>query len=518
MHQGALVVCDTDESWKSSKLTILTSIPFREPLVDDDGFWQENILSFSPDDSQIAVGFLDGQVKVWDWRSKSDAFTVGKRNARVSAILFGHDGSTVIAGYSDAKVVAWEVKSRTSRQQIDLHKDEIRGLAYSKQAGLYAVASRDNSISLWDSNSFEWLETLRGHSGICQAVAFSPDGKLLASAGQDYTVGIWPIARERYSLQMKRELGSSHFDRRSLVHNRRVYSVDSGVLMHRDINSSTYGEPAAVARDVASFSISREGILVIGTTDGRVRIQGHPAIDQNFSFQTSLPEISSIECHCSSSLVQIACTGPQGEMQCWELTDSLAPKLCFTERLQPPSKFRNENGKAMKFSGDGKLLVCEGREYSAHVYDWNSGDILHRLRGHRDRILAIAITDDTGRIATGSFDNTLRIWDLSKEDVPSRLLTGHSASVRGVQFIDGGSTLVSGAGDRTLKFWDLTSYRERLTIDTGGAVYGVEIADVDELEILSLGGGNKLFKRPSEQDVEAAIPRVTRYLDALETS
>ena len=71
-----------------------------------------------------------------------------------------------------------------------------------------------------------------------------------------------------------------------------------------------------------------------------------------------------------------------------------------------------------------------------------------------------------------------------------------------------------------LKFWDLSSYRERLTIDSGGIVNGVEVIDVDELEILSLGRVNKfrVWKRPSDKDVEAALPRVKQYLESIATS
>ena len=69
LHRDRLVVCDTDESWKSGELKILASTAFREHLADELS-WKQNITSFSPDDSQVAVGLLSGDFKVWDWRSE----------------------------------------------------------------------------------------------------------------------------------------------------------------------------------------------------------------------------------------------------------------------------------------------------------------------------------------------------------------------------------------------------------------------------------------------------------------
>ncbi|MGH3709126.1 MAG: WD40 repeat domain-containing protein, partial [Pseudonocardiaceae bacterium] len=59
-------------------------------------------------------------------------------------------------------------------------------------------------------------------------------------------------------------------------------------------------------------------------------------------------------------------------------------------------------------------------------------------------------------LASGSSDNTVRLWDVtdSRHPVALATLTGHDNTVWAVRFSPYGHALASGSQDRTVRLWD----------------------------------------------------------------
>ncbi len=73
------------------------------------------------------------------------------------------------------------------------------------------------------------------------------------------------------------------------------------------------------------------------------------------------------------------------------------------------------------------------------------------LEGHTERVSCLAQLWD-GTLASGSFDNTIKLWDPKKGNC-LRTLQGHTDSVYCLTQLSDG-TLASGSGDYTIKLWD----------------------------------------------------------------
>jgi len=58
-----------------------------------------------------------------------------------------------------------------------------------------------------------------------------------------------------------------------------------------------------------------------------------------------------------------------------------------------------------------------------------------------------------GKVASGSGDKTIKIWNTNTGQCVSTL-TGHSSAVRAVSWSPDGSMLASGSDDYTIKLWD----------------------------------------------------------------
>jgi F-box and WD-40 domain protein MET30 len=91
------------------------------------------------------------------------------------------------------------------------------------------------------------------------------------------------------------------------------------------------------------------------------------------------------------------------------------------------------------------------------------------FRGHTNGVMCLQFFDNI--LATGSYDATIKIWDIETEK-EVRTLTGHLEGVRCLQFDD--TKLISGSLDGTLKVWNwrtgecLSTYRGH-----GGGVIGL---------------------------------------------
>src|SRR3954454_9359919 len=75
---------------------------------------------------------------------------------------------------------------------------------------------------------------------------------------------------------------------------------------------------------------------------------------------------------------------------------------------------------------------------------------------HVGEVTAVAISPDSRRIASGSGDRTVKLWDAATGRL-LRTLTGHREAVLSVTFSPDGGTVYSGSRDGTVKAWTVES-------------------------------------------------------------
>jgi WD40 repeat protein len=84
--------------------------------------------------------------------------------------------------------------------------------------------------------------------------------------------------------------------------------------------------------------------------------------------------------------------------------------------------------------------------------------IQYVLEGHSNSVNSVTFSQDGKRIASGSWDDTIRVWDAETGDVVSGPFQGHSDEVNSVAFSKDGNRIVSGSDDMTIRVWDVGDF------------------------------------------------------------
>ena len=77
-----------------------------------------------------------------------------------------------------------------------------------------------------------------------------------------------------------------------------------------------------------------------------------------------------------------------------------------------------------------------------------------KLKGHTSSIVTLAVTRDNKYIISGSWDKTIRVWNLLQK-TQETVLNGHTDAVNSVLVTSNNKFVISGSSDKTIRVWNL---------------------------------------------------------------
>ncbi|KAI3404823.2 CDC4 [Candida oxycetoniae] len=139
-------------------------------------------------------------------------------------------------------------------------------------------------------------------------------------------------------------------------------------------------------------------------------------------------------------------------------------------------------------SGCGNIIISGSYDSTVRVWDLlDSGNCKHILQGHQDRVYSTAIDFKRNVCFSGSMDSTINVWNFETGEL-LKILEGHSSLVGLLALVD--DVLVSAAADASLRIWDPVTGELRSKLK--GHAAAITCFEHDGLKVVS--GSEKMLK------------------------
>ncbi|KAM3502524.1 hypothetical protein MY10362_004789 [Beauveria mimosiformis] len=260
------------------------------------------------------------------------------------------------------------------------------------------TGSDDTLIHIYDTHTGKLLKKLEGHEGGVWALQY--EGNILVSGSTDRSVRVWDIGR---GLCQQVFYG----------HTSTVRCLQ--ILMPAETGRTHDGRP---------IMQPEKPLIITGSRDSQLRVWRLPEVGSRRYIQTG---------------------PPAQESDCPYFIRVLAGHTHSVRAI----------------AAHGDTLVSGSYDSTVRVWRISTGQAVHVLHGHAQKVYSVVLDHERNRCISGSMDSFVKIWDL---DTGACLynLEGHNMLVGLLDLRD--ERLVSAAADSTLRIWDPENGKCRHTL------------------------------------------------------
>ncbi len=166
----------------------------------------------------------------------------------------------------------------------------------------------------------------------------------------------------------------------------------------------------------------------------------------------------------------------------------------FTEivRFEVEDEGHTKSILAAAYALDGSVVASGSADNTIRLWNADTGGHLRTLKGHTDYAYSVAFSPDGLSLASGGKDHSIQLWSALTGD-PIQTLEGHTGEVYAVAYSPDGSTIVSGSGDRTVRLWSAKTGKPLKTMTQhAGSVRTVAFSPDGTL--IASGGADKTVR------------------------
>ncbi|XP_043114269.1 autophagy-related protein 16-1 isoform X6 [Puntigrus tetrazona] len=169
----------------------------------------------------------------------------------------------------------------------------------------------------------------------------------------------------------------------------------------------------------------------------------------------------------------LATGGMDRRVKLWEVVSG---------RCEPKGALTGSNAgiTSIEFDSAGSYLLAASNDFASRIWTVDDYRLRHTLTGHSGKVLSARFLLDNARIVSGSYDRTLKLWDLRSKVCMKTVFAGSSCN----DIVCTEQCVMSGHFDKKVRFWDIRAESIVRELELLGRVTSLDL-NHDRTELLT---------------------------------
>jgi serine/threonine protein kinase/WD40 repeat protein len=376
---------------------------------------------FSPDGGALFCLTSDAVIHMFKADTWDAAGSWATGDPTTSAISLLPDGVLLSTGKRGVRV--WDVPTRNLLATLPGDESSTGRLLAGPEKGTFYTTGVGTAVRLWETTPYNCGHCLeKAGKDWMLAIVPSPDGRWLFACDSGGRIHMWDAQSG------------------ALIGSCRGPAKQARSLVWRPNHSQLFA--GFLSGELASFTFSESGPVLENSWPA------HHADVCGLAFDAS-----------GSTLVSAATSG---ELQLWEPdSHSLIRSISTSQAFF----------KGVALSPDGRTIAATGRTPGVGLYSAATGELVNSIPDLYQN-WRVRYSPDGSLIAAARAKSEIDILD-AKTFKLLRTLRGHATTIVDISFDPTGTMIASGSSDNTFRLWDVATGRNLLTVETGAEVSAV---------------------------------------------